>query len=209
MLSSPALWIEFLRRAHKAHSVIPTRQLNLSRRSSLFRLSGSNIPVTSRLQKAPGMRQIMVGVGPGMHLGARRRSRWFSFPLPSFAWALRVCYQLKMGCTLKFHTDLISKVSRTLLSWYEFLVTMKREHQLLKRQADKQAKARVSILKRRSGWTARHGVSSHAKIAWYEGKAKLRWLALRFYLIPNAASNSSGWLLLPLLLLLLWQLPRV
>lgn len=51
VLSSPALWIEFLRRAHKAHSVILTRQLNLLRRSSRFGLSGGSGSGTFRAVK--------------------------------------------------------------------------------------------------------------------------------------------------------------
>lgn len=50
VLSTPALWIVFLHRVHKAHSVILTRQLNLSRRFFPFRLSGSNLSDASRLQ---------------------------------------------------------------------------------------------------------------------------------------------------------------
>lgn len=42
VLSAPALWMEFLRGAQQVHSVILTHQLNLLRRSSLFRLSGDS-----------------------------------------------------------------------------------------------------------------------------------------------------------------------
>lgn len=73
---------------------------------------------------------------------SRRPNGWASHSLvyPSTS----AFNRLKMGRTLKFHTDLISKVSLTLLSWYEFLVTMKRGHQLLKCQADKQARSMCS-----------------------------------------------------------------
>lgn len=58
---------------------------------------------------------------------------------PWFAWAHPFVISWRWPRTLKFHTDLISKVSLTLLSWYEFLVTMKRRHQLLRRYEEKQA----------------------------------------------------------------------
>ena len=170
-LSSPALWIEFQRGAHKAHSVVLTCQLNLSRRPSLFRLSGSNISDTCRLHKHlkesrydQRLEQQTQNARPVVHPSG------FSFlvrPITSG------CYQLKMGCTLKFHTDLISKVSLTLLSWYEFLVTMKRGHQLLKCQVDKQAEPMFPSQK-----VYTHTRMEQHKMFKYKSKVWLIWLNL-------------------------------
>lgn len=110
-------------RGSKAYSVVPTRRFNLLRRSSLSQLSGGNIynPPTRPTPLHPPLPPSLDGydIGSFKKNKTKKTSRSDKVGcsgnfLPA-AWRAAGCYQLEMRRALKFHTALISKVSRTLL----------------------------------------------------------------------------------------------